>query len=250
MTFTLSLTGNQRVSMTALAAKYEQMIDEVRQVYHASGFAQKGLALINLQKATTTSESISFTVNVVTGEKTDNIPPQPVIEGPFGDEDYWWYGEMTGRCNEFLGNSDAAQKLMMAMNASLPDPTGNFYIINPVFKERRGGYSNVRRPNDPLDNHFDYYLFYASEAVGTVDLCLERNTMNLYFNQLRYLGLEKIKQDENLGSMYSLISITDMLGDKEEVFLSGSSIWTYYHESTFQYGIKVHYMDGGQASEL
>lgn len=249
--FTLSLAGNQRVSMTALAAKYEQMIDEVRQVYHASSFAQKGLALINLQKASTTAESISFTVNVVTGEKTDNIPPQPVIEGPFGNEDYWWYGEMEGRCGEFLMNSDAAHQLMMAMNASLPDPTvGNFYVINPVDVERKGGRPNVRRPNDPLDNNFDYYLFYASEAVGTVDLCLERNTMNAYYNHLRYLGLEKIKEDENLGSMYSLIGITTMFGYKDETFLSGNNFWNFYHEGTFQYGIKVYYMDGGQASEL
>ena len=74
--------------------------------------------------------------------------------------------------------------------------------------------------------------------------------MNAYYNHLRYLGLEKIKEDENLGSMYSLIGITTMFGYKDETFLSGNNFWNFYHEGTFQYGIKVHYMDGGQASEL
>lgn len=248
--FTLALAGNRRVSMTALSAKYEQMIDEVRQVYHASSFEQKGIALISLQRASTSAESISFTVNVVTGEKTDNIPPQPVIEGPFVDEDYWWYGENKGRCGENEWDSDAAQQLMMAMNACLPDPTGNFYVINPIFKERIGGKLNVRRPNDPLDNNFDYYLFYASEAVGVVDLCLERNTMNTYFAHLRYLGLEKIKEDEGLGSMYSLIGITNLIGDKYETFISANPILNYFHQGTFHYGIRIYYIDGGEASEL
>lgn len=247
---TLELTGNRRISMNALIAKYEQMIEEVRSVYHGTAFEQKGLALINLQEASGTTESIHFAVNVVTGEKTNDIPPQPVLEGPFGDEDYWWYGEMLGRCNEFEGESDAAKQLMMAMNASLPDPIGNFYVINPVEISRTGGELNIRRPNDPLDNSFDYYLFYASEEVGPVNLCLERNTMNAYFNFLRYLGHQKIKEDEGLGSVYSLICITNMFGDKKEIFVSGSYIYNYYHNSIFQYGIKVHYMDGGQASEL
>ena len=245
---TLELTGNRRVSMNALIAKYEQMIEEVRSVYHGSAFEQKGLALINLQEASGTAENIHFAVNVVTGEKTDDIPPQPVLEGPFGDEDYWWYGEMEGRCEEFLMDSDAAQQLMMAMNASLPDPTGNFYVINPVFKDRKGGDPNVRRPNDPLDNSFDYYLFCASEEVGPVNLCLERNTMNTYFNFLRYLGHQKIKEDEGLESVYSLICITKMLGLSDWNLLRETT--NYYHECSFQYGIKIHYLNGDAAVEL
>jgi hypothetical protein len=239
---TLELTGNRRVSMNALIAKYEQMIEEVRSVYHGSAFEQKGLALINLQEASGTTESIHFAVNVVTGEKTDDIPPQPVLEGPFGDEDYWWYGELLGRCNEFLGESDAAQQLMMAMNASLSDPTGNFYVINPVLKDRKGGKPNVRRPNDPLDNSFDYYLFCASEEVGPVNLCLERNTMNAYFNFLHYLGHQKIKEDEGLGTEYSLINLVKMKGDWEFINEELNYDRIFFHKGSFNYGIKVHYI--------
>ncbi len=157
---------------------------------------------------------------------------------------------MLGRCNEFEGESDAAKQLMMAMNASLPDPIGNFYVINPVEISRTGGKLNVRRPNDPLDNSFDYYLFYASEEVGPVNLCLERNTMNTYFSFLRYLGHQKIKEDEGLGSTYSLIGVTTMIGTYETTYFNGKASVNYFHKGTFQYGIKVHYMDGGQASEL
>lgn len=248
--FTLDIEGNQRVSMATLASKYEQMVDEIRLVYQASSFELKGLSLINLQQASTSTESISFTVNVVTGERTNNIPPQPVLSGPFDDDDYWYYGENKGRCVEFNLDSDAAQQLMITLNASLPDPSGNFYVINPVEVERKGGEPNVRRPNDPLDNQFDYYLFYASEALGTVDLCLERNTMNAYYNHLRYLTLNKIKDDEGLGSMYRLIGVTDMIGYYIDEDLPNIVARNYYHKGWFQYGIAVHYMAGTAPSEL
>jgi hypothetical protein len=225
------------------------MKQSVSDIYHQVEYTDKGLAVVDLKTSTISETQLSLNVQTITGNKGIK-PPWPVVEGPFKEGDDWWYGEMIGRCNEFLGNSDAAQQLMMALNASLPDPTGNFYVINSVFKERTGGYANVRRPNDPLDNNFDYYLYYASEAVGPVDLCLERNTMNFYYNHLQYLGLEKIKEDEGLGSMYSLIGITGMFGSYFITNPYGNTSINYYHQGTFHYGIKVYYMDGGAASEL
>jgi hypothetical protein len=239
--FTLDLAGNQRVSMTALTAKYEQMIDEVRQVYHASGFEQKGLSLINLQWASTSAESISFIVNVVTGEKTDNTPPPPVLAGPFGDEDNWWYGEMEGRCGEFLMDSDAAKQLMLAMNTTLPDPVGNFFVINPTTIVRTGGEPDVRRETDPnpTDNLYDYYLFFGIEEIGPVELCLYRNPMNTYYGYLRYLLLTKIRNEE-FDPIYSLINVEDMVGSWSFV---NETTRKYFHKGWFNYGIKIHYMN-------
>lgn len=142
----------------------------------------------------------------------------------------------------YIKENNPAQQLMMAMNASLPDPIGNFYVINPVEISRTGGELNVRRPNDPLDNSFDYYLFYASEEVGPVNLCLERNTMNAYFNFLRYLGHQKIKEDEGLGTEYSLINLVKMKGAFEFVNEELNNDRIFFHKGSFNYGIKVHYI--------
>jgi hypothetical protein len=239
---TLDLTVDGRVNMTDLANKYNQMVQEISILYNSSGFAQRGLSIVNLDEVQFVDNYINFYIHIIIGRK-GTIPPGVVIEGPFGDEDNWWYGEMEGKCDEFLMDSDAAQQLMLVMNATLPDSEGNFYVINPLRIRRIGGQLNVRRPNDLLDNQYDYYLFYGNESIGEVELCLQRNPMNIYFEQLRYLALQKIKEDEGLSALYSLINIYEMIGNYKD--LDGNSMQKeYYHEAWFNYGIKVYYIDG------
>lgn len=236
--FILELTADGKVNLTMLASKFQQMIEEITIVYQNVDFEEKGLSMINLQYATVGDEEISFTVNIVTGEK--GTPPEVVISGPFGDEDNWWYGEMEGRCGEFLMDSDAANQLMLAMNATLPDPEGNFHVINPATIERTGGEPNVRRETDPNppDNLYDYYLFYGTEEIGPVELCLFRNDMNNYYSFLRHLLLVKIRNEE-FSPMYSLINVVDMVGYWNPI---NSTERQYFHEGSFNYGIKIHYM--------
>ncbi|HPR58828.1 MAG TPA: hypothetical protein PK915_10710 [Bacteroidales bacterium] len=238
--FTLELTNDGKVNMTMLANKFQQMILEITTVYQSVDFEEKGLSMINLQDATVSDEEIAFTVNVVTGEK--DTPPQIVISGPFGEGDDWWYGEMEGRCDEFLMDSDAAKQLMLAMNATLPEPGSTFFVIDPISIVREGGKPNVRRENDPNppDNLYDYYLFYGTEEIGTVELCLYRNDMNNYYSFLRHLLLVKIPNQE-LNSMYSLINVVDMIGNWR--FTPPPNVVSeYFHNGTFRYGIKIHYI--------
>ncbi len=142
LSFNLLLSGS-KVNMTDLTDKFNEMIQEISTTYHAVAYTEKGLSLVNLQEAGVSEGLLQFTVQVVTGEKGE-IPPSPVLDGPFEEGDDWWYGEMAGRCEEFFGNSDAANQLMMAMNATLPDPEGNFYVINPVLIIKKGGDQNIR----------------------------------------------------------------------------------------------------------
>lgn len=239
---TLNLTSDNRVSMYELSAKYSVMLQEITDLYYNVTFEEKGLSLINLQEASITEEEISFYVNVAVGEK--GIPPQLIISGPFGEDDDWWYGEMEGRCNEFLNDSDAAKQLMIAMNATLPDPGGSFHVINPTPIDREGGKPNVRRENDPNppDNLYDYYLFYGTENIGPVELCLYRNDMNAYYHFLRHLLLIKIRNEE-FNSMYSLINIENISGSWRYINYPESQARKYIHEGRFNYGIKVHYIN-------
>ena len=185
-------------------------------------------------------DQLNFTVQVVTGEKGE-VPPSPVISGPFEEGDDWWYGENQGKCDGTVETSDAAKELMLAMNATLPDPEGNFYVIHPTVIKRTGGEPNVRRENDPNppDNIYDYYLFYGTEEIGSVELCLSRNRMNIYYGYLRDLLLTKIPNEE-FSPLYKLINVENMVGLWSFVNENGER--EYFHEGWFNYGIKIHYI--------
>ncbi|MCK9451814.1 MAG: hypothetical protein M0Q90_09000 [Bacteroidales bacterium] len=239
LSFSLLLSGND-VNMTDLTDKFNEMIQDVSTTYQAVNFGEKGLSLVNLQEASVAEDQLNFTVQVVTGERGE-VPPSPVLDGPFEEGDDWWYGEMEGRCDEFLLDSDAAQQLMLAMNATLPDPEGNFYVIHPVNISRKGGEPNVRRETDPNppDNIYDYYLFYGNEQIGDVDLCLNRNVMNTYYRFLRQLLLNIIPNEEFGQLNYSLINVTNAQGTYKNY---PNNLREYYHEGLFNYGIKIHYV--------
>jgi hypothetical protein len=236
LSFNLLLSGS-KVNMTDLTDKFNEMIQEISTTYHAVAYAEKGLSLVNLQEATIDEGLLHFTVQVVTGEKGE-VPPSPVLDGPFEEGDDWWYGERQGRCEEFLLDSDAADQLKIAMNAALPDPEGNFFVINAVEIIKRGGDAELRRPGDIEDNVNDYYLFYVNEDIGDVELCLNRNSMNWYYSSLEYLLFTKIK-DEELSPYYSLISVSSLIGENNYVENPGN--YEYYHEGSFNYGMKVCY---------
>jgi hypothetical protein len=240
LSFSLLLSGSE-VNMTDLTDKFNEMIQEISTTYHAVAYAEKGLSLVNLQEATVDEGLLHFTVQVVTGEKGE-VPPSPVLDGPFEEGDDWWYGENQGKCDGTVETSDAAKQLMLAMNATLPDPEGNFYVINPSVIERKGGEPNVRRENDPNppDNNYDYYLFYGTEEIGLVEKCLNRNRMNTNYAYLRYLLLTKIPNEE-LSSLYKLINVENMVGSWS--FVGQTTNREYFHEGNFNYGIKIHYLN-------
>lgn len=120
--FNLLLTGND-VNMTDLTDKFNEMIQEVSTTYQAVNFGEKGLSLVNLQEASVAENQLNFTVQVVTGGKGE-VPPSPVISGPFEEGDDWWYGEGEGKCDGTVLDGDAAEQFIIAMNASIADPKG------------------------------------------------------------------------------------------------------------------------------
>jgi hypothetical protein len=248
LSFSLLLSGSE-VNMTDLTDKFNEMIQEISTTYHAVAYAEKGFSLVNLQEATVDEGLLHFTVQVVTGEKGE-VPPSPVLDGPFEEGDNWWYGEMKGRCENPEYDSDAAEELKLAMNATLPDPEGNFYVINPVEIIKEGGDPNVRRSGDIEDNLYDYYLFYGSEEIGEVELCINRNAMNTYYSYLTYLLKVKIITEE-LNPSYSLINIESMTGFWEPAEVDGIIIKKYKHRGKFMFGIKVNYIEApGFPTEL
>lgn len=115
-------------------------------------------------------------------------------------------------------------------------------MINPEEVVKRGGDQDTRRVGDIEDNVYDYYLFFGTEDIGTVELCLNRNVMNTYFMYLNYLLKTKIVQ-EDLSPYYTLISVEDIRGISDFVNPSINNNRYYYQEGNFRYGIKVCYVE-------
>lgn len=236
-----------------VAQRYDEMKEQVRDFYYGSGFEEKGLVLVDLVLEPLKSDDLILKVITVTGEKTNTPPPGFGIDGPFVEGDDWWYGENTGRCDPHTWVYDAAQQLMSAINEFIPDPNGNYYFTNQFQVTRKGGNVNIRRTGDPEppDNIYDYYLYSASEAVGTVDddvLCLEYTEMNYYFQYLKYLLFTKLPVDLQLPAGYSIELVYSLIGDQEPI--EGGNNKLYYHEGTFQFGFKVFRERGDDPIEI
>jgi len=251
---TLTLNNDGMTDFEEVAQRYDEMKEEVRDFYYGSGFEEKGLVLVDLTLEPLKSDEVTLKMITVTGEKNNSTPPPGFgIDGPFVEGDDWWYGLDEGNCIGTIFISDAAQKVKSAMNDYIPDPNGSYFFINQFQIFRKGGNLDVRRSGDPepLNNIYDYYLYSASEAVGIVDddmLCLEYTEMNFYFCYLKYLLFTKLPDDLELPAGYCIESVIEMTGKYE--FIEGMQSKHYYHEGTFQFGEKIFYDEGEEASEL
>ena len=100
--------------------------------------------------------------------------------------DNWWYGRNLGLCGsqQYAPEDGASQLEARVIDNVLPDPPagGRWHFTNPVP-------TTIDPTQDPLDetpdNYLDYKVFYATEAVGTIDFdvkCMSIYEMSFYKN--------------------------------------------------------------------
>ncbi|MEZ5199223.1 MAG: hypothetical protein R2764_23410 [Bacteroidales bacterium] len=190
LTLTVARNTNGSVDINELTTKYDEMIQAVADVYHSSGFEEKGLAVVDLEEADITESEIEINVQVLTGDKSNDPPPPPPVNGPFEDGDDWWYGKNVGHCYD-PGSilEDAADHLYWETSGLVPDPNGNYFFINEHEIIVSGGDIDFRRQNDTEDNYLDYYLYYSVEGTSLPFneyemLCIEWTEMNNYYSYL------------------------------------------------------------------
>ncbi len=208
---TLIVQKNQdgKIDMDVVAVRYQQLIDEAREDYYNSGFDDKGLYIVILEKTEETDYEVSFNVETVTGNK--GIDPYP-----FNIGDNWWYGEYGGGC---AGNTqpglDAAHELVNVYPKY--DMNECMALAGPKSVEVTGGEEWLRRPNDPKDNYNDYYIFCMNNMVVPFnhddDLCLMSNEMSTYYWELDYVITDLAREHENIPQGYSFINFKDVQGN-------------------------------------
>jgi len=251
LTLVIPKTSDGMIDMAVLTQKYDQMKSDITTVYYGSSFEDKGLVLVDLEEDSQTETELTLTVQIVTGERgIDPGPGTPGINGPFEVGDDWWYGEEAGKCDENgAEGSDAAEQLQNEIANEIQDPGGNYFFINITEYIVEGGDPLIRRPNDPEDNHLDYYLYYANSDIGlSADTsCIEWPEMNLYYNFLKFLMFSYLPENDPELYGKSIVEVLDIKGY--------STIDSYFivhqkHKLTSKFGVKVGAKDGEGPEEL
>lgn len=251
--FSIDKKTNGEVDLDELTQKYGALKSEVTNLYYASEFENKGLAVVDLTEISQTNDEISIMVETFTGNRGTN-PPDPQIDGPFEQGDNWMYGDLLGKCtgNEFIV-SDAAEELFNEIVNEIPDPNGQYYFINHYIYIIEGGDDLIRRDdwNDPEDNHLDYLLYFATTKLGPNScgddtLCLERNEMNLYYSYLKYLIFSYLPENAPELQGKTIEEVLDVEGYSEYV----EPYIEYKHYLETMFGDKIEYLDGDGPTEL
>jgi len=252
LTLVVPKNENGEVDMDVLIQKYLQMKADITTLYYNSNFENKGLVIVDLCETGQTGDEITMNVEVVTGDRTNEPPPPPPVNGPFETGDNWWYGENAGKCYDTTTTSDAAQELHAAMSQYIYNYNQShgietfFPVQTHYFKG--GDKKSLRRPNDVMDNHLDFYMYNAYDEYGISDdtLCVEWTEMNNYYSYLRYFLYTKMKDSlQALNSWcYQPAQITSMIGVYEE---EGEH---YCHKGYFVFGFPWYSEEGEGPEEL
>ena len=200
--------------------------------YYNSGYEEKGLYDVNLEKSDENNDEVTFSVETVTGNK--GIDPWP-----FSPDDHWWYGEDEGGCaGNNATSSDAAHELTAAYLTY--DLTECMAIAGPCFVEVIGGEEWLRRPNDPMDNHYDYYIFCVKDNVEPFnyddDLCLMAEKMPTYYWFLDYVIQDLAREYGNIPENDVFINFN--YNEGYSVYNSTPPVYTkYIHHFELMYGL-------------
>jgi hypothetical protein len=243
-----------KVAISDLTAAYDQIVDSLTEKYNQIQSEDKQLMIADISLIESNGTSAVFTVN--SGISEGNSNPG----GWFGPTDYWFYGNLLGKCDIYYGQgdgSDAAEQLQRKVNIRKSLPIGHRYFIDikNVFCEALEDQiiyepntpnviececCNLTNPNDPVpwNNINDKLLFFNhGYALGINNFhdCIPPDEMNFYL-----AGLEEVIY--NIG--YDCFS--QQLSGK--IFSSCNMDWGllvapeeswFFHTANIQYGVSV-----------
>ncbi|MEA3505267.1 MAG: hypothetical protein U9R32_08775 [Bacteroidota bacterium] len=181
--YTIDLNTNQLALMADVSQTYESMIENLSSFYHSINSPGKELFLVDLEKIEINNSQLKIELTAVVG----NIGNET---NPFGEEDYWQYGELLGQCEEFAGQGiglDAAEKIQENIMANrpvcMPHPNCYYHYTDLEIIIVSGDKYINENDDTPNDNWLDYLMFYNTEEYGfDNEECLSPEKMNFYYN--------------------------------------------------------------------
>ena len=241
---TLVKNSSGDIDINEVSDKYLELIEQARSLYYGSGYENKGLFVLDLEKDVENNNEVIFKVTTVTGVK-GTIPPPPQQWEPFDVGEDWYYGEDEGGCFDNNADlSDAAHELAEFFDSNEFEECEK--IANPITVTVKRNpnippqFSWLRIDNDPLNNYMDYYVFSVSTNVEPfypdTALCVRYYEMNSYYFNLKHVINVLAREHFNIGEDLDFLQITDVDGDSE---LFGDDEYThYFHKFDLYYGNK------------
>lgn len=179
------LTVDGKILVDEVVAAYEQAVEEAREVYHASTFANKGYRRLMVSCEIQRDGEVSLDFDGQFGSKNDHPQPptpNPHYSGPFHQGDDWHYCYGLGNCDgTLLGGADKMLQdtLMEEVRAIWPIPYdgGRGVFIHLAWIEFTPTASNTQN------------VFYRSDIEDT---CIEWQEMNDLLHYERRLVFEEI----------------------------------------------------------
>jgi hypothetical protein len=224
---TLPIDPQQRVTLSDVWNKYEQMIDSIRVSYNSLADAEKQLIAVDLKVKTLTSTSI--TLKITPTFAVGQLPTNRPCDFDTITSYIWW-----NNCFPFPGAicpTDAAEEIEKRIMWCRGIPAGNYWFEEPQFVIATGGGAN--NPNWPgIPNYYETLMFFNTSTKPNFHGILSPTECNFYLNGTKWC----IYTPDDLGGYKpagkSFISV-NVQGDAQ--FPLNSS--QYFHWASIQYGI-------------
>lgn len=213
------LTVDGKILVDEVVAAYEQAVEEAREVYHTSTFANKGYRRLVVSCEIQRDGEVSLDFDGQYGSRTDHPqPPTPHVDGPFTVGDDWNYMDGMGSCDGLLsgGADKVLQDTIMEEVRSLwpADPNGcrGFFTsyetheFSPLLE-----YTGIFYSIDPDDTCIEWqYMndYLAGERRNIFQAVPQEYSINLSGNpmqQYRYYVTNVVIEgqgDEDSGPIY------------------------------------------------
>ena len=176
--FTVAVNDSQAVMLGDVADLYDDIIDAVRQAYASDGItSDKSLMAVVVEKGEVHGSTAGIIVHVISGRAKVHTASSMTGEGPFGPDDYWYFGEYGGTCSDPSVWGDAAEILEDSINyywggTSVPKSGFRYLSVNLTRISLEG--------NEFLDETGKPYLYFYS-LYENPPLCLNGNMLNYYY---------------------------------------------------------------------
>lgn len=172
-TVLIDVNASDEVEMDDVVTTFDEIINIVTQYYYLCEFEDKGFILLDLDRGGITNNQLEIGLRSVIGEKTNGWDP-------FGEDDYWWYGNEAGDCEWNNGGTDAAEKIEIAVNSNKPlvSPPPGYQFVYGVVEE-------IDLFGDEYENESgEKLIFYIANENGYFtqdEQCLNPDEMNFHF---------------------------------------------------------------------
>lgn len=229
-TITLPVTNN-KVLLSAVYSKYEEMIDSIREFYRDIPSTEKQLISVTVETDTVLQDAIVLAVTSTVG--TGIV--QHLCDFNEVDSWIWWNQGGGGICagpNYGQGSgSDAAEQMQNKIMICRTAPGGNYwYEMLPSHYVDPWAYPNPNWGGTP--NYYQYLLFHSYSANPNHHGCLTPEECNFYLAKAKWIIYNAESAGGERPDDASFVSV-DVNGNV--IFDLNTS--TYIHWMEIDYGI-------------